>query len=558
MVSTWLLRQEPRVDISDYIDKFWDSFKKICDSFGIKLILVLDGKRNFAKSDTNVLRESIREGYITELKALLSDGDEDDSEKLLKLQKSTVFISEDMLYAVKKWGRKNEVLCIQSLYEADAGLQHLEDVGLTDGTFSEDGDFFALNSKLWATKVSVFKGTLVIYNSESVRLTLSRRLLPKSDVVMSADHGRVLCVLLGSDFLARPKGFGPKTVEAFVAEWMVESMDVNEKSLREIEVGTKRKRSSDNEVISNGFPDYHRKFWLAFHMLKHPPVFKYSSLAVGSRVNVGLLGIADTDLSADFVMAKLGFDALGDVATLGDLRRLLFLEDDIFIRTMRPLLPILQPRNLQGSLLPWGCHHSYDKWPPKMCTTEMLNRWLRARNVRYSPAVSHTDLVVAVAALLCEVPPRDIVPLDEIPEEANFAVEPGGVKWNTDRELSFSKIRDQKITPLIDTEFIMQLFGSRGGVRDRALRLIVGGHYDLSTLKSGEIICNVRGMNLRCIMFQIKSIPSMKANAYEVNMIFQFGTNDSIEVSDRFIKSPFSHCDCPAGQMFCSHISLEL
>ena len=125
---------EPRGDVSGYIDRYWDSFKKICDSFGIKLILVLDGKRNFAKSDTNVLRESIREEYITQLKALLSDRDEDDSEKLLKLQKSTVFISEDILHAVKKWGRKNEVLCIQSLYEADAGLQHFEDVGLTDGT----------------------------------------------------------------------------------------------------------------------------------------------------------------------------------------------------------------------------------------------------------------------------------------------------------------------------------------------------------------------------------------------------------------------------------------
>ena len=545
---------DPRLDLSAYIDKYWDSFKKICDSFGIKLVLVLDGKRNFAKSETNVVRESKRDESIVKLETLLLNGDQDDSEKVLKLQKSTVFISEDMLYSVKIWGRKNDVVCIQSLYEADAGLQHLEDMGLTDGTFSEDGDFFPLNSKLWATKVSIAKGTLVLYNSEQVRATLGRRLVPDRDLVMTADHGRVLSVLLGSDFLSRPPGFGPKTVEAFVAKWMVSSIEDNEASLLQIETSCKKRKLADIAENLNNNSDYSRKFWLAFNMLKHPPVFKFTSLALGSTVNTGLLGIADTSLSKEFVLTKLGFDALENVSELGDLRKLLFLEDNVFIRTMRPLLPILQPRNAQGLLLPWGCNHNFNKWPPKMCTSDMLNKWLRARNVRYSPAVDHSDLVTAVVALLIEVPQRDIVPLDEIPDEADFDVEPGGVKWNSDGEFCFSKIRDLRVTPLIDNTFIEKIFGRRGGVENRAIRLIVGGHFDLTTVKSSEIKCKVSGNNLHCTMFQIKSIPSMKANAYEVNLIFRAGVNDSDETGDRFIKSPFSHCDCPAGQMFCSHM----
>ena len=40
---------DPRVDISAHITKFWDYFKKLCDGFAIKLILVLDGRRNPAK-----------------------------------------------------------------------------------------------------------------------------------------------------------------------------------------------------------------------------------------------------------------------------------------------------------------------------------------------------------------------------------------------------------------------------------------------------------------------------------------------------------------------------
>ena len=77
-----------------------------------------------------------------------ANGDDDDFESVLKLQKATMSISEDMLHSLKLWATENAVICIMSLYEADAGLQHLEDTGITDGTFSEDADFFALNSRL--------------------------------------------------------------------------------------------------------------------------------------------------------------------------------------------------------------------------------------------------------------------------------------------------------------------------------------------------------------------------------------------------------------------------
>ena len=44
---------DPRVDTSAYITKFWDSFKKLCDGFSIKLVLVLDGRRNPAEFETS-------------------------------------------------------------------------------------------------------------------------------------------------------------------------------------------------------------------------------------------------------------------------------------------------------------------------------------------------------------------------------------------------------------------------------------------------------------------------------------------------------------------------
>ena len=201
---------------------------------------MLDGRRNTAKFDTNQLRDAKRAASIVKLNELLLNANSDDSEEILKLQKSAIFISEEMLYATKTWAAENDVVCVQSLYEADAGLQHLEDMGITDGTFSEDGDFFPLDSKLWATKVSLSKGTLILFNSENIRTALTARLSPSSEVIMTADHGRVLSVLLGSDFLPRPAGFGPKTVEKFIATWMISSVEENDKTLMEIEKGKKK------------------------------------------------------------------------------------------------------------------------------------------------------------------------------------------------------------------------------------------------------------------------------------------------------------------------------
>jgi nucleoside 2-deoxyribosyltransferase len=273
---------KPRLDTSPQIVKFWDSFKKICDRFGIKLVLVLDGRRNTAKIDTNKLREAMRAATILKLDELLQNANIDDSEKVLKLQKSTMFIPEDMLYAIKTWAAGNEVTCVLSLYEADAGLLQLEDMGTTDGTISEDGYFFPLDSKLWATKVSIARGILVAFNSENVRTALAARLSPSSDTIMTADHGRVLSVLLGSDFLPRPVGFGPKTVEKFIATWMISSNKENTRSLMEIKKGKKRKIGGSETENADAFPNYFNRFWLAFNIFKHPPVFKFTSLAEGS------------------------------------------------------------------------------------------------------------------------------------------------------------------------------------------------------------------------------------------------------------------------------------
>jgi hypothetical protein len=255
-------------------------------------------------------------------------------------------------------------------------------------------------------------------------------------------------------------------------------------------------------------------------MLKHPPVFHFTSFDESDVVSIGLLGKGNEVITPDEVFDLLGFHALEGLEYLGKLRKLLIMDNDIFVRTMRPLLPLLQPRNASGALLPWGCHHNFEKWPPGMCAADMLNRWLRSRSVRYSPAVSHALLVIAVNTLLKEVLLREISPVDDTPDEADLEVGIGGVVWNLDGDSNFNCVRDINYTPTIDKAFVNAIFGHRGGVENRAMRLIKGGHFDLSTLKSCKIKCKLNLDIVSCTMFQIQSTPSMKSNAYAICLIF--------------------------------------
>jgi hypothetical protein len=50
--------------------------------------------------------------------------------------------------------------------------------------------------------------------------------------------------------------------------------------------------------------------------------------------------------------------------------------------------------------------------------------------------------VRSVQSLLSDVPQRDTIPVDDIPEEAHFGVGPGGAQWNLDGEKNFTQIRD--------------------------------------------------------------------------------------------------------------------
>jgi hypothetical protein len=107
------------------------------------------------------------------------------------------------------------------------------------------------------------------------------------------------------------------------------------------EQGTKKRKST--HPLDGGTANDREKFWLAFNMFKHPPVFKFTSLSDSAEVNLGLLRNIELPPIKKSVIQLLEFDAFEDVTVLGDLKKFLYIEGDIYIRSIRPLLPICQP-----------------------------------------------------------------------------------------------------------------------------------------------------------------------------------------------------------------------
>ena len=68
-------------------------------------------------------------------------------------------------------------------------------------------------------------------------------------------------MLLGCDFLDRPKGFGPNSVEMFVSQWILSTAAERDTMLLKIESGNnKRKKNEMSALVANSFPDYSKRF----------------------------------------------------------------------------------------------------------------------------------------------------------------------------------------------------------------------------------------------------------------------------------------------------------
>ena len=118
--------------------------------------------------------------------------------------------------------------------------------------------------------------------------------------------------------------------------------------------------------------------------------------------------------------------------------------------------------------------------------------------------------------------------------------------WEIISEVVFKQVRVLRVK--FNEEFTNLYFGvGRNGVRERAWNRIVGGHLDLTTLRSTTCNCRTLTGIDRVRIISIKCTPSMKKDVYTIYLILK--TSD-----DSFLQAPASRCNCPVGRLFCSHM----
>ena len=100
----------------------------------------------------------------------------------------------------------------------------------------------------------------------------------------------------------------------------------------------------------------------------------------------------------------------------------------------------------------------------------------------------------------------------------------------------------------VSEEYVDQIFGAdRPGVRQRALVSIEGGCIDFKTMKVCRVVNKSNGNPVW--MLTVKVTPSMKStDVYWTTIVSTAHANKT------YMSCPFSGCDCPSGQNFCSHM----
>ena len=219
---------------------------------------------------------------------------------------------------------------------------------------------------------------------------------------------------------------------------------------------------------------------------------------------------------------------------------------DIWPKTGRSLKPLERPL-FGGELKPFGAIFNFITVPVSMQFAPLLSKWLQLRMI-HPPQTEDAlfNLVQRVLDMGDDGPA--IVEQVQLIGDGQYIVwgvvkTDHEVEWITENAMfdvlrnKFFKITDDSLT---------LIFGERkNGVRHRAELYTTGGHINATTMKLSKV--KKISDNSDVIMFTAYVTPTVKSKQYWTTVMVDF-TNGA------YLHNPYSGCDCPAGQFFCSHM----
>ncbi|XP_076848220.1 exonuclease 1 [Brachyhypopomus gauderio] len=189
-----LAKGEPTDQYVNFCMKFVDMLL----SFGVKPILVFDGRNLPSKQEVEKTRRERRQANLQKGKQLLREGKLTEARECFN---RSVNVTPAMAHEVIKVARTRGVDCLVAPYEADAQLAFLNRAGIAQAVITEDSDLLAFGCKKVILKMDKLGHGLEI---EQCHLGRCRAL----GDIFTEEKFRHMCILSGCDYLPSLHGIG--------------------------------------------------------------------------------------------------------------------------------------------------------------------------------------------------------------------------------------------------------------------------------------------------------------------------------------------------------------
>jgi hypothetical protein len=531
------------------------------------LEVYIDGAYHPNKMAENTSRKMRRDIARDEFLAIAATKDASLIPEMESKMVSACFIREDLVFNLKKWCNDHEISifsapfeCDPQLVEGELGLQHLSSSiePIFKAIYTVDSDIFALGSATVVDNLSSSNSSCNIIRREKVFESGKLCNFDGSPYDMS-----VYSAFVGCDFINHPNLQSVHNVQnVLMPKWIAAHGDpeLENQILSEISTTRKWKRIDLNTCL-----DYAEKFHTAKNMFRHPPVFKFDPALLGTGgVVLAPLNLWSNSKSWEELISFNPFETLQDIYEsenpgekltpniMGMMYRL-----SIWARTGRPLqnIPL---QTFEGKVVPFGSILDFSIIPIEMQSDDALILWLQFRKLHFKSIVSSRVERLALEAVVkrCDALGNHGPPIIEVSNSVGNGLY---IMWNTLKPSNVNVPVDwisngnevinliRMVMPDFNEAYVSEIFGTqRNGVRHRAKKCIFGGCIDLKTMK----MCMLKKKENECDVWLItvKVTPSMKSkDIYWTTIVVDLETKS-------FCQTPYSGCDCPAGQMFCSHM----
>ena len=243
---------------------------------------------------------------------------------------------------------------------------------------------------------------------------------------------------------------------------------------------------------------------------------------------------------------KLQVDVL-DTEVITKVRNL-----EVWAKTGEKPEPVPQSVGNDGQLLPYGSILNFHEVSVQMQPGRVLSRWLQCRKLKPEPTEAGNQLLVQrVLNMGDKAPP--IQPPEEKLGDGTYVMwsvvesissNSGGVTWIRKDDM-FALLRNVQVFFTVNENSIDKIFGTPfNGIRRRAEQCALGGHVDVTTMKCAY----VQKIDDKSPVFLVTAsvTPTVKTDAYWTTIM--------VDRQGQYLCSPYSGCDCPVGQLFCSHM----